>query len=234
MNKSAAGTAFKTMIFMVFTGCLIALSLFWSLGQTILFTNIIFFNDGIWGTVAGLLIQFGPQVFLMLAHLSKDNDNERVIWYFLFWFFSAMDAGTNIGARMERNTNFVGIVGYKQWAIILGYVLDIVVVFAEEMIGYALGATLHGVGLMLAHFGGTPPRWLLMGEDVAKVIRPPARRNKKSRSPKRRRRPRNQSQKQKTHNSNLPLPLGSPVREQSPIAGIQFDRGTVIAEDRNQ
>lgn len=118
-----------------------------------------------WGTIMGLVIQFGPQVFLALASTSQGS--ERTAWFGAFFAFSGIDAATNIGhtiAQMDA--------GIQMNAIQLGVriFIDVVIVFGEEMVGYGISVVFHDMAELITLFGETPPRWMFIGEDVASRV----------------------------------------------------------------
>lgn len=159
---STAGRVFHLAIAIIFTVILAALAFVWSLGQTIEFTQFMFPDDPNWGTVFGIAIQLGPQVFLSLASFSTGN--MRLLWLALFWGFSTMDAATNIGARMD---DFSFATGRLALASAIGIVLDIAVVFFEELIAYSLGVVFDDIAQLIEDMGGDPPGWLRVSSRAA-------------------------------------------------------------------
>lgn len=166
MSKTGAGKIFNTIIVAAFVIGLVILSFWWSLGQTISFTKFVFFGEPILGTIMGILIQMGPQVFLFLAQASTDK-NERLGWMVGFYLFSAFDAATNVGARVNRVNAGAQTTPI---ALYLGYGLDIAVVFAEEMIAHSLGVLFYHVAEVMKIYGAKPPAWFQDGIAMSKTL----------------------------------------------------------------
>lgn len=137
------------------------LAFVWSLGQTIAFTSTGL--DRPYDLVAGLVIQFGPQVFLYVA--SRTSESERGLagipkrfWFMVgFVLFSALDAFTNMGARYNHNqANGIPFnITHIFW-----YTLDVLIVFAEEVLLYGISAMSEAIADMIVSVDGDPPQWL--------------------------------------------------------------------------
>ena len=161
MRKSAASRIVHLLLALGFTLCVAALSFIWSLNNTITFTRSVLIDEP-WGTIMGLVIQFGPQVFLALA--ATASGSERTAWFAAFFGFSAIDATTNIGATM-----MLVEAGATMTALQLGVriFLDIIIVFGEEMVGYGVAVVFHDLAGLIQSFGETAPQWMFITEDVA-------------------------------------------------------------------
>ena len=161
-NRATAGKFIHLIIAVLSTFALIGLSVFWSLENTIEFTTLIFPSEPNWGIVVGILIQYSPNVFLLLATTSEGN--QKLAFKSLFWVFSFLDAGTNVGARINGESA-IGVTTNSTayfMAQALGYMLDVGVVFAEELIGYFVSVVLHDIATIITDIGGDPPSWLLL------------------------------------------------------------------------
>lgn len=159
------GKVFHFLITLVFTAVLIFLAFVWSLGQTVEFTQFMFPGEERWGTMLGIVVQLGPQVFLALA--SYATGNHRVGWLAAFWAFSAFDAATNVGARMD---DIVISDARVALATGLGLFLDIVIVFAEEMIAYSLSILIDDFAQIWKDVGDEHtriPDWMLVSSNIA-------------------------------------------------------------------
>lgn len=161
MRKSVASRIFLLVIAIGFTIGVAALAFVWSLGNTISFTQSVMIEDP-WGTVMGLIIQLGPQVFLALAAASSGS--ERTGWFGAFFIFSGVDAATNIGATL---TLIEGGVQMNALQMIVRIFLDIIIVFGEEMVGYGISVVFHNLAELITLFGEVPPDWMFITEDVS-------------------------------------------------------------------
>jgi type IV secretory pathway VirB3-like protein len=161
MRKSTASRIVHLILAIGFTVGVASLAFIWSLNNTITFTRTVMLDET-WGTVMGLVIQFGPQVFLALA--STASGTERTGWFAAFFMFSGIDAATNIGATMAQMAD-----GVQMTALQLGVriFIDIIIVFGEEMVGYGIAVVFHDVAELIENFGERAPRWMFIAEDAA-------------------------------------------------------------------
>lgn len=164
MRKSTSARIVHLLLAIGFTIGVASLAFVWSLNNTIQFTKSVMLNDT-WGTVMGLVIQFGPQVFLALA--STASGTERTGWFAAFFGFSAIDAATNIGTTMAQVE-----AGMAMSALQLGVriFLDIIIVFGEEMVGYGISVVFHDLAGLIESFGERAPQWMFITEDVASRV----------------------------------------------------------------
>lgn len=144
------------------------LAFVWSLGQTIDFMSLGFSRP--FDLIAGLVIQFGPQVFLYMA--SRVNESEpgflnvpKRFWFmFGFFGFSTLDAFTNIGARYE----YYQTLGQGfQPVHLFWYTIDVLIVFAEEVMLYGISAMSDAIADAIESVDGEPPSWLRSMGDMA-------------------------------------------------------------------
>lgn len=143
------------------------LAFVWSLGQTISFMSSGFSRP--YDLVAGFVIQFGPQVFLYMA--SRVNEEEtgflgipKRFWFMVGFFgFSTLDAFTNIGARHARYT--AAGIGFQPVQL-FWYTIDVMIVFAEEVMLYGISAMSDAIADAIESVGGEPPSWLRAMSDV--------------------------------------------------------------------
>jgi hypothetical protein len=161
MRKSTSSRIVHLILAIGFTIGVSLLAFVWSLNNTIEFTRSVMIEDP-WGTIMGLVIQFGPQVFLALA--STSSGSQRTAWFAAFFGFSGIDAMTNIGATMAQMD-----AGVQMNAIQLAVriFIDIVIVFGEEMVGYGISVVFHDMAELIVLFGETPPQWMFITEDIA-------------------------------------------------------------------
>lgn len=158
-ERSAVGLLFHTLITGAWVVLLILLAFVWSLGQTIELTQEALM-DPYWGVIMGLVIQLGPQVFLALASVSIGN--QRMMWLGAFWAFSAVDALTNIGALWNGyDIDVIGLV-----PIIVGMIVAVGIVFAEEVIAFGLSILSDDIAKLWEAWGGTAPQWLFITGDA--------------------------------------------------------------------
>ena len=138
--------------------CIAILSFVWSLGQTVAFMEGSFPKP--YDLVMGIIIQFGPQVFLYMIARTPDNElgvlgiKKNHLFWGGFWIFSGLDAVTNVGARYIKEH------GLFSAQIVFGYLIDIMIVFAEELILYGVSVVSENLSDLITALGGTPPSWL--------------------------------------------------------------------------
>ena len=164
MRKSTSSRIVHLLLAIGFTVGVALLSFVWSLNNTIDFTRSVMIEDP-WGTIMGLVIQFGPQVFLALA--STSSGSERTAWFGAFFGFSALDAATNIGATLAQVEAGVQLNAIQMAVRIF---IDIIIVFGEEMVGYGVSVVFHDLAELIEQFGETPPQWMYIGEDLASRV----------------------------------------------------------------
>lgn len=164
MRKSTSSRIVHLLLAIGFTVGVALLAFVWSLNNTISFTRSVMLEDP-WGTIMGLVIQFGPQVFLALA--STSSGSERTAWFGAFFGFSMLDAATNIGATLASID-----AGFQMNSIQLAVriFIDIIIVFGEEMVGYGVSVIFHDLAELIVLFGETPPQWMFITEDIASRV----------------------------------------------------------------
>ena len=164
MRKSTASRVVHLILAIGFTIGVSSLAFIWSLNNTISFTKTVMMDD-MWGTVMGLVIQFGPQVFLALA--ASTVGTERTGWFAAFFAFSIIDAATNIGATLALVDS-----GFQMTSLQFGVriFIDVIIVFGEEMVGYGIAVVFHDLAGLIESFGETAPNWMRITEDVASRV----------------------------------------------------------------
>jgi len=180
MRKSTSARIVHLLLAIGFTIGVASLAFFWSLGNTISFTKSVMIEDT-WGTVMGLVIQLGPQVFLALAATTVGT--ERTGWLAAFFGLSAVDAATNIGATMSLLSSGAQMTTLQ---ISVRIAIDIVIVFGEEMVGYGIAIVFDDLARLLEDFGEVAPQWMHITGDVASMVgtgRAPKSRKRKGRRP---------------------------------------------------
>lgn len=166
MNKGAMGKLVQLIITAIAVFSLIALSL-WSLRNTIEFTALASTDGATWATLAGLVIQFGPNVFSYLAR-NDDDGNKKLLWRSLFWVFTIVDAGTNVGKglSLDRPIDITNEAAY-QLARWMRLFFDVAVVFSEEGIEHFVSVFFDQVADLVDILGGHAPGWLRMANSFA-------------------------------------------------------------------
>lgn len=210
MRKSVASRILHLVIAIGFTVGVALLAFVWSLNNTISFTRSVMVEDP-WGTIMGLVIQFGPQVFLALA--ATATGSERTGWFGAFFLFSGVDAATNIGATL--NLLEAGVV-MNPLQLVVRIFLDIIIVFGEEMVGFGISVVFHDMAELIVLFGEVPPQWMFIAEDISSRLGTgytAAQRRKKQQKPRGRQKPHGQPRRQNRHQ---PQPVATAAHMQVP------------------
>jgi hypothetical protein len=161
MNRGATGKLVQLIVTATAVIALVLLSL-WSLRNTIEFTALASTDGETWAVLAGLVIQFSPNVFLYLARRETDG-NKKLIWRGLFWILTAVDAGTNVGKGLSLDRPIdIGNETAYQLARWMRLFFDVGVVFCEEGIEYFVGVFFDQVADLIDILGGEAPEWLHM------------------------------------------------------------------------
>ena len=160
---NAVGKMFFLAVVFVATIALLYLSFVWSLSQTIKYSTLMFNGSAFAGILMGLFIQLSPNVFLMVS--SRSSGNQKILMIVLFFFFSVADALTNVLERSRR-----GPFDLTQAAInahYLGYAIDILIVFGEELSAIFISHLFNLLGEVMVLLGGRVPEWFFAASDVA-------------------------------------------------------------------
>ena len=180
MNYSSLSIAgkFVIAIFLVLaTIPFVYLGFGWSLSQTINFVSLMFPTDPRAGVLLGLAIQFSPNVFFLLASRAEAG-NEKLIWRVLALLFTFIDAGTNIGERIQKTSIY-------DFVFIMGLILDIGITMAEELIASFVAVLFDVIADIIDGLGGSAPGWFRMAGNISYSAA--TSRNRKRRSRNRRR-----------------------------------------------
>jgi hypothetical protein len=216
MRDSAAKRVFWFIVIGVLMFVVAYGSFVWSLGQTIRFTELLVV-DKTFGVMAGIAVQFLPTFFLYMASSfnadTPEEQNQRMWWLAAFWIVSGFDALTNVGARFDRaSAGELPTGGFQneEYQKVLtgllvggGILLDIGIVFAEEILGHIISAFFDNLSALITLLGGKPPAWLKMVSGLGRAVggSPKPQSNRPSND-----RNRGKPNAQNRRESNLPIP----------------------------
>lgn len=138
----------------------------WSLSETERMMGLIVGPD--WQMVAALIIQFGPQPFLIISGMTKEPGRGRLNWGFAGFMFAAaillnlVDTATNITAFSDWYGQGNASVSpeIRVMARWIGYILCFTITWAEEVSLIILAAGLEILRQLYVDLGKVAPRWM--------------------------------------------------------------------------
>lgn len=156
------------LIIGVVIGSIWQLSFGWSLGETTKFSSLAI--GGEYAEWVSYLVQFGPNMFLLLTPLIK-RGTVRNLFAIIALSLNFIDMATNIGAYTVYRANTpVAEAAVTPWigdmANGIGWILCIMITWGEEAMIYMVGLGFQVLANLYEDWGRKPPAWFRA--DVAK------------------------------------------------------------------